>query len=696
MTNTPESAVRYDERDNIAVLTIDFPPVNVLGAPVRDGLMMRLRQAQADERVCGVVVIGAQDRFVAGADIRELGAGLRGATLADLTRQMEASTKPIVAAIDGYALGGGLELALGAGYRIAHVRAKLGFPEINLGLLPGGGGTQRGTRLMGPAAALDLMTSGRSVSAHEALDLGLIDEVTDGELLSAAISLARRKGAEENSHARAIDRRDRIAEVTPDLFSDFRRRNSGKWRGMIAPFKIVDCIEAATTLAPQEGLAFEREAFRLCKETPAHPALVHLFFAERGAARINGIDPATKPRPIHSVAVIGAGTMGGGIAMTIASAGLPVILMDATRASLDAGLDRIKSSYSTSIDRGSMQRDEVDRALARISATMDYAEIAHCDLVIEAVFEDLTIKKDLFARLDALMKPGAVLATNTSALDIDEIAAATSRPRDVVGLHFFSPANVMKLLEVVRGLESSDEIIVTAMAFARRLGKVAVLARNAEGFIGNRILRSYGREADFLLEEGASPWQIDSALKDFGFPMGLYLMRDMAGMDVGWKSRIARGVRTDADDYHALLWDRLCEQGRFGQKTGAGYYRYDGRNPFPDPAVDALLMQISRDKGIERRSFSNDEIIWRILCAMVNEGARVLEEGVAQRAGDIDVAYVYGYGFPKYRGGPLFWAQREGLSKILLEVKRQHAKAHRWKPAALLEKLVAEGSAWDG
>lgn len=700
MSTTPETAVRYEVRDNVALLTIDYPPVNALGEVMKRGMVLRLEQAAADEAVEAIVIVGANDRFVAGADIREFGKPKSGPSLLDVQDMMENSTKPVVCALDGHALGGGLELALAGSYRVAAARTKLGFPEVNLGLLPGGGGTQRGTRVMGPELALDLILSGKHISAAKALDYGLVDEVTDGDVTEAAIAFARKKAADGGAHPKLVERTDKVANVDRQMFENTLKANARKWTGMIAPFRIVDCIEAACTMEPREGLEFEGKAFAECEASPSRAAQVHLFFAERQAAKVEGLSPDAKPKKISSVGVIGAGTMGGGIAMSCVNAGLPVVLLEAKQEALDAGLAKVRGNYDISVKRGSRTQAQVDKAMGMITSTLDYADLAECDIVIEAVFENMAIKKEIFGKLDRVMKPGAVLASNTSALSVDEIAMATSRPGDVIGTHFFSPANVMKLCEVVRGDLASDETIATAMAFAKQIGKVPVLAGNCEGFIGNRILKAYGGEADVLLEQGATPWQIDSALKAFGFPMGLFLMRDMSGLDVGWRmrqGRIEAGALDPNDPDYPVLPDRICEAGRYGQKTGAGYYKYEGRDATPDPEIETMLEEISAAKGVERRTFTDDQVVDSILAAMVNEGARIVEEGYAQRASDIDITYAHGYGFPKYRGGPMFWAQQKGLDKVLGIIRAKHAEyGDRWKPAKLLENRVAAGQDWDG
>ncbi|KHK89160.1 3-hydroxyacyl-CoA dehydrogenase NAD-binding domain-containing protein [Novosphingobium malaysiense] len=700
MSVTPETAVSYDVRDEVAVLTIDFPPVNALGEPMRRGLAMRLEQAAEDPAVKAIVLVGANDRFVAGADIREFGKPKQGPGLLELQLMMEASEKPIVSAVDGHALGGGLELALAGPFRVAASRAKIGLPEVNLGLLPGGGGTQRTTRIAGPEVALDLILSGKHISASKGKELGLIDEVTDGDVTEAAVAFAKKKAAEGGPYPKLVELTDKVEKVDFAIFEDVRKKNARKWKGMVAPFKIVDCVEAACKLGPRDGLKFEQDAFQECLEAPSRAAQIHLFFAERTAAKVEGLSPDVKLKKISKVGVIGAGTMGGGIAMSCINAGLPVTILEAKQEALDAGLAKVKGNYDISIKRGSRSQEQVDKALALLTPTLEYADLADCDIVIEAVFENMAIKKEIFGKLDDVMKPGAVLASNTSALSIDEIASATKRPGDVIGTHFFSPANVMKLCEVVRGDLASDETIATAMAFAKQIGKVPVLAGNCEGFIGNRILRVYGGEADILLEAGATPWQIDQALKDFGFPMGVFLMRDMAGLDVAWRMRQGRieagTLDPDSPEYTPLA-DRLCEAGRFGQKTGSGYYKYEGRDATPDPEIVAMLEEISAKKGITRRELSDEEIVDTILASMVNEGAKIVEEGYAQRTSDIDVTYAFGYGFPKYRGGPMFWAQQKGLDKVLEIINANYKRyGDRWKPAKLLEDRVAAGQDWEG
>lgn len=693
------SNVHYTVDGEIAVLTIDNPPVNALNMAIRGGLLESVQRAVADASIKAVVVIAAGKTFVAGADIKEFGKPMTGPSLLDTLATLEASTKPVIAALHGTALGGGLELALGCHWRVAVPSVKVGLPEVNLGIIPGAGGTQRLPRLVGPAKALDMITTGKPVDGRKALELGIVDELVNGDqagdLLQGALAFARKVVAEQRPLRIAGQLQDKVTGVDPAIFADIRKKMEKKWRGLVAPWKIVESIENACKLPFAEGAKLERAAYNECQASPQRKAQTHIFMAEREAAKIPGLPSDIKPLPIRSAAIIGAGTMGGGIAMCFANAGIPVKQVEMSPEALARGRAIIEKNYTTSVSRGSLTQEKMDRSLALIQGTLDYADIADCDIVIEAAFEDLTIKQDIFRKLDAVMKPGAILATNTSTLDIDKIASVTARPESVIGTHFFSPANVMKLLENVRGAKTSAQTIATAMAMAKTIGKVAVLAGNCDGFIGNRILHVYGRECDFLLEEGATPWQVDRALQGFGFPMGLYLMRDMAGLDVGWRIRQYREQFRDKSLRYSPIADRLCELGRFGQKTSAGYYRYEGRDATPDPLTEQLIEATSKELGIKRAPVSDEEIVTRVLCALVNEGAKILDEGIAMRASDIDVTYVSGYGFPAYRGGPMFWAEQEGLAKVLEHVRRFHAAHGKlWTPAPLLERLAASGGDW--
>ncbi len=691
------SSVDYRREGDIAVLTVNNPPVNALSMAVRIALLDLVKQTDADPAVKAVVLIGADKTFVAGADIREFGKKLEGPSGRSSMEAIEASTKPFIAALHGTALGGGLELALAAHYRVALPAAKLGLPEALIGVLPGAGGTQRLPRLVGVETALDLITNGKHIDGRKALQYGIVDELVEGKdfdaLLQGALAFARKVVAEQRPLKRVRDLNEKISGVDPAVFARYREANAKKWKGLLAPWKIVDCIEAACTKSWDEAYAFEDRSFHECKDSPQRAALSYVFFAEREAAKIPGVPPEVKVQPVKSVAIVGAGTMGGGIAMAFANSGITVQQLEMTPEAMERGRGIIKKNYDTSVARGSMPQARADEAMSRITATLSYEEIGSCDMVIEAVFEDMNVKKEVFGKLDKVMKPGAILATNTSTLDIDQIAAATQRPEAVVGTHFFSPANVMKLLEAVRGAKSSPQTLATAMGLAKQINKVAVLAGNCDGFIGNRILAAYGRQADFLLEEGATPWQIDDALKAFGLPMGMYLMRDMAGLDVGWRIRQYREQFRDKALRYSPVADRICEQGRFGQKTGAGYYKYEGRNATPDPAIEQLIVDASQQLGIARKPISDEEIVNRILIAMVNEGAHIVGEGYAARASDIDVTYVYGYGFPRYEGGPMFWAERKGLAKIYDKVLAYHQEhGSYWTPAPLLEKAARAGS----
>ncbi len=681
--------VSYQIRDGIAVLTLDNPPVNALSQPLRAALALGLERALTDPAVRGVVLSGA-GTFSAGADLGELGSGaaLAPPEAAALQQQLERASKPVVAAISGTALGGGFELALACHFRIATPASRVGLPEVKLGLLPGAGGTLRVTRLAGAAAALDLIISGNPVSAARAQELKLIDELAE-DAVAAAAALAQRAAGGALPVAR-----ERPAPATdPQLFERERARLAAKTRGQSAPLHILECIEAATVRSADEALALERAAFLACRDSAAHRALLHLFHAERAARHIPGVPAHLAPRPIRRAAVIGAGTMGGGIAMTFANAGLPVTLLELSPEALAKGFAAIERTYAASVTRGSLSAPAAAQRRALISGTTAYEALAAADIVIEAVFEDLEVKRGVFARLDAVMRPGAILATNTSTLDIDAIAAATRRPESVVGTHFFSPANVMRLLENVRGAATAPEVIASVMALGRTLGKIPVLAGNCDGFIGNRMLGFYGLEAEFLLEEGATPQQIDRVMEEFGFAMGPLAVRDLAGNDVGWAIRKRR--KLPADERFSPILERLVSAGRLGQKSGRGFYRYEGRTRHPDPEVMTLIEAVSRELGIRRRELSDEEIRDRLLHPLINEGTRILEEGIALRASDIDLVYVHGYGFPAWRGGPMFWAQQAGLTRAVRTLEGL-APTHgrRWGPTPLLRRLAESGGPW--
>jgi 3-hydroxyacyl-CoA dehydrogenase len=663
---------------------------------VRKALGEALRRAGNDAGVSGIVLTGSAGRFIAGADIHEFesGAFLESPRIRDLQAQMEELHKPLVAAIDGAALGGGLELAMACHWRVAAAGSRVGLPEVKLGLMPGSGGTQRFPRLAGPEAALEYITSGEHIAAAKALELGLVDEVTEN-VVSAAIALAQRAVRESRPLRVVSQLTGRIRGVDPELFATFRKRLERRARGQLAPFKIVDSIEAACTMPRDAAFRFERERFIECNDSPQRKALVHVFFAEREARKIPDLPRDIEPQSVRSAAVVGAGTMGSGIASVLANAAIPVKLLEVSPEALDRGLGLIRRNYAASLERGSVSREAVERAQALIEGVTDYAALAGCDLVIEAVFEDLDIKRQVFKRLGAVAQPDTILATNTSALDIDAIAGASAHPERVLGMHFFSPAHVMKLLEVVPGRHTSASTLATVMALGKRLGKVPVRAGNCDGFIGNRMWQYYTAEAEFLLEEGATPEQIDRVMEAFGFAMGPLAVRDLAGNDVGLMIRKRR--KLPPDERTSPILERLVERGRLGQKAGRGYYRYEGRTRLADPEVSALIEDVSRELGVRRRAISDDEILARLLHPLVNEGAKILADGTALRAGDVDVVYVYGYGFPAYRGGPLFWADTIGLDQVIATMQRL-APSHgaRWAPAPLLLELAASGRAFCG
>lgn len=686
--------VTYTRHGDVAVATVENPPVNALSHGVRRGLMHAIETACADPSIRALVIRGGGSTFVAGADINDFGKPYEEPSLYAIIDALMASPKPVIAAIHGSAFGGGLELALACQWRIASPDAQIGQPEITLGLMPGGGGTQWWPRLAGPQIALEVATSGKPVAARQAHEWGVIDRIAEQALLEDALAMAQDVLGGILPERKLQTSTDKIQNIDPSLFEDFRQKNARKWKGQLAPWKIVDCIEAACRLSFDEGFRMEKEAFRECEQSYQSRSLIHLFFAERSASKLP--DASAAPLPVTSIGVVGAGTMGGGIAMSFANAGLAVTLLDSSEEALARGMKMIEGNYATSVSRGSLPQARADAALARITATTSDAALADADLIVEAVFEDMAVKQSVFRRLDAVAKPGAILATNTSTLDVDAIAGATSRPESMLGLHFFSPANVMRLLEVVRGPRTGAATLATAMAVARKLRKIAVVSGNAYGFIGNRILAAYGREADFLLEEGATPWQIDRVLTEFGFPMGLFAMRDLAGLDVIWRIRQQENTTRPAHLRYSPIADRICELGRFGQKTGRGYYLYDGRKPIPDPEIERLIVDASAELGFVRQEIPDAEILQRLLCAMVNEGAHILEEGVALRAGDIDIVYVNGYGFPSTRGGPMWWAREAGIASIQDAIHAYHRQhGDYWTPSPLLARATEHGGDWD-
>ncbi|CAM5446237.1 3-hydroxyacyl-CoA dehydrogenase OS=Stutzerimonas stutzeri OX=316 GN=CXK95_07240 PE=3 SV=1 [Stutzerimonas stutzeri] len=665
---------------------------------VRQGLLHALHAAEADAEVRAVALVCAGNTFFAGADIKEFGQPPQAPALPEVIAAIEACTKPWVAAIHGTALGGGLEVALGCHYRIARADARVGLPEVKLGLLPGAGGTQRLPRLAGVAKALEMIVGGQPITAAEALEHLIVDELFDGDPRAAALAYAQRLLDEGRGPRRtgelSVPGTD-SAELLAARHAEVARRTPG----LFALLRCIAAVEAATRLPLAEGLERERQLFLECLNSPQRAALVHAFFAERQAGKIADLPAATRPREIATAAVIGGGTMGVGIALCFANAGVPVKLLEVSDEALQRALQRARDTCAVSVRRGSLSEAEMEQRLALIAGVTDYAALAEVDLVVEAVFQDMAVKQQVFERLDAVCKPGAILASNTSSLDLNQIATFTRRPEDVVGLHFFSPANVMRLLEVVRGARTSHEVLATAMAIGKRLKKVAVVVGVCDGFVGNRMLFQYGREAEFLLEEGATPQQVDGALRNFGMAMGPFAVRDLSGLDIGQAIRKRQRALLPAHLEFPTVADRLCAAGMLGQKTGVGYYRYESgnRTPLENPALAPMLEAASREKGLERQTLDEQYIVERCLYALVNEGAKILEEGIAQRASDIDLIYLNGYGFPAWRGGPMFHADSVGLAKVLATVKELHARCGDWwKPASLLEKLAAEGRTFSG
>ncbi|MEK7445468.1 MAG: 3-hydroxyacyl-CoA dehydrogenase NAD-binding domain-containing protein [candidate division NC10 bacterium] len=688
------SPVEYQRRGSVGVITINNPPVNALSVAVRQGIADGLSQAIADPQARAVVIIGGGRTFIAGADIREFGKPLQPPDLNEVIRRIEQSPKPVVAALHGTALGGGLEVALGCHYRCAVAAAQVGFPEVKLGLLPGAGGTQRLPRVAGIEAALKMITSGNPIPAAQAAALGLVDEVVPGDLLDGAVASAERLVAEGRPLRKISEMQDKVAGVAPAVFDESRKGLARSARGFEAPQRCVDAVQAAATLPFAEGLKRERELFAGLMQGTQSKAQIHIFFSEREIAKIPDVPKETPVTPIRSAAVIGAGTMGGGIAMNFANAGIPVRVLEMSQEALDRGLAVVRKNYAATVEKGRLSQKDMDTRMSLISSTLSYDEIGSADIVVEAVFEKMDVKKQVFGILDRAARPDAILATNTSTLDIDAIAGATSRPGQVIGTHFFSPANVMRLLEIVRGARSSKETIATAMELARKIRKVGVLVGNCDGFVGNRMLHGYAREAEFLLEEGALPQQVDKVIYDFGLPMGPFTMGDLSGLDVGWLIRKGKAATRPKHLRYSPIGDRICEMGRLGQKTGAGWYRYEkgSRAPVPDPEIEALIVKTSQEQGIERRQISDEEILKRCMYPLINEGAKILEEGIALRSSDIDVIYIYGYGFPVYRGGPMFYADTVGLDRVYEDICAFH-KAHGefWQPAPLLERLAREG-----
>jgi len=695
------SSTIYELHGAVAVIAMNNPPVNGLGFDLRRDIVEGLARAEADAKVKAVVLIGSARAFSGGADIREFGSPKASAepTLNTGIRILESAKKPVVAAIGGACMGGGLELALGCHYRVAVKGAQIALPEVKLGLMPGAGGTQRLPRLIGAEAALNMIVSGNPVPSEQLKESALFDEMVEHDLLPGAIAFADKVAAERRPLKRVRDMEVSLANAD-GFFQVARNTVRAAAKHFPAPLKCVDAVAAAVTMPYEEGARFERESFLQLMQTPESRALRHAFFGERAAAKIPDVPEDTPLRKIGRMAVIGAGTMGGGITMNFLGAGIPVTLLEMKQEALDKGIATIRRNYEASARKGRLTAQQVEERMALIKPTLSYDDLKDADMVIEAVFEEISVKEAVFRRLDEVMKSGAILASNTSTLDLNEIADFTRRPQDVVGTHFFSPANVMKLLEVVRGANTAKDVLATVMGLAKRIKKTAVVSGVCDGFIGNRMIEQYLRQALFLLEEGATPRQVDRAVESWGMAMGPFRMSDLAGNDIGWAIR-KRRYREQSDLKYSKIADRLCEQGRFGQKSGLGWYRYEAgrRDAVPDPAVEQMIVSYSKEIGSQRRNIGDDEIVQRLIFALVNEGAAILQEGISSRASDIDMVYLTGYGFPPHRGGPMLYADEVGLDKVVESMKRFAAHPHGdpgfWKPAPLLAKLASEGKSFN-
>ncbi|MGS0892278.1 3-hydroxyacyl-CoA dehydrogenase NAD-binding domain-containing protein [Burkholderia stagnalis] len=688
-------AVDYSTRDGVAVITLNNPPVNGLGLSTRLGIMDALERAARDPSVAAIVLTGAGRAFSGGADITEFNTPkmAQEPTLHTVIRAVEASAKPVVAALHSVVMGGGLELALGAHYRVAAPGMQVALPEVKLGLLPGAGGTQRLPRAVGLETALNMIVSGAPVPSEQLAKSGLFDEMADGDLLDAAVAFARKAGARPGPHPRVRDRK--IVHANAAGFIQFARNSAqAAAPNFPAPHKCIDAVEAGVLNGFDKGSAAEREGFLALMMTPESRALRHAFFGERAASKIPDVPADTPLREIRRVGVIGAGTMGGGIAMNFINAGVPVTLLETKQDALDRGLSTIRKNYDAQVKKGKLAQEKLDARMALLAPTLSYDDLKDADLIIEAVFEELGVKEQVFRKLDEVAKPGAILASNTSTLDVDKIAAFTKRPQDVVGMHFFSPANVMKLLEVVRGARTAKDVLATVMAVAKKIRKTAVVSGVCDGFIGNRMIEQYIRQALFMLEEGALPAQVDRAIEKFGFAMGPFRMSDLAGNDIGWAIRKRRYVE-QPDLQYSRIADRLCEQGRFGQKTGAGWYDYvpGERKAKPSALVDEMVVAYSKERGVERRKLGDDEIVERLVFALVNEGAKILEEKIASKASDIDMVYLTGYGFPLWRGGPMLYADTVGLYNVERAIRRYAAAPNgdAWQLAPSIAELAKAG-----
>jgi len=699
--------VRFDRVGTVGVITLDNPPVNAFSLSQRIGVSEALTAGLQDPDIQAFVICGSGRMFSAGADIREFDTGVAGEspTLLDLISLIEDSPKPVVCALHGTALGGGCELSLACHSRIAVPGTRMGLPEVTLGIVPGAGGTQRLPRLIGVLPALDAIVSGKPMTAKKAHELGLVDDLADDgdDLLKISVSLAHRLSIGPEPPRKTRDRDGHLLEAQnqPELFEEFRSRISHRARGFEAPFACIDCVEAATTMSFENGLAFEREVFLRCSSSNQSLSQRHAFFAEREVRKVSGLGPETSQTDIRQAAVLGCGTMGGGIAMCFANAGIPVIVTESEKNMLDRGMKMIRKNYASTVSKGRMTEEEAEARLALIEPTLEFEQVSGADVVIEAVFEEMELKKKIFTRLDGLCKADAILATNTSSLDVNAIAAVTGRPEQVVGTHFFSPANVMRLVEIVRGDHTSPEVLATTLTLSKRLGKVGVVVGVCDSFAANRMLYPYSRQAQFLVEEGAFPEQVDKVIYDFGFPMGPFALSDLAGIDVGWRVRQHREPSRPKHLRYSEIADRLYEMGRYGQKTRKGWYNYEegSRIPMPDPEVVDLVVRTSRELEIDRREISDEEILQRCIYPLINEGARILEEGIVQRASDLDIVWLYGFGFPRYRGGPMFYADSVGLRHVY-EVMQSFCEIHQdWlEPAPLLERLAREDKTfaeWD-
>ncbi len=693
--------VGYEVRGRIAVVTVDNPPVNALSHAVRMGLIEQFDRAVGDDGAEAIVLIGAGRTFPAGADIREFDQPLRDPHLVVIVDHFDTIKKPVVAAIHGTALGGGLELMLGCHFRVAAPTARVGTPEVKLGIFPGAAGTQRLPRVAGLDHALELIVMGEPIGAAKAFDYGIVDEIVDGDLLGGAIVFAEK--ILDNGTPRRVSSEPKEGIGSPDQFAEviqkYRDLANRRMRGQESPHEAIGSVIDGLEMPYERAVAADRERFPRCKDSDQSKALRYAFFAEREAAKIPSIGKEIQPRPVETGAVIGTGTMGGGIIMCFANAGIPVTAVETEQAALDRGMGMIEKNYQGMVDRGRIDAAEMTRRLGLISTSLDYGSAGEADLIIEAAFEDLDLKKKIFTQLDGVAKPGTILATNTSYMDINQIAAATDRPEDVIGLHFFVPANVMKMLEVVRTNMSSPEAVATGMRVARRFGKVGGLAGVSHGFVANRSRAPLVREAIFMVEEGASPAQVDEVLREFGMPMGVLAVSDLSGIDVSWRMRQSLAYLRDPEERYVHLADQLCELGRFGRKTGKGWFSYGdgGSLPVPDPEVDEIAAVVAAKQGIERRQIDDTEILDRCLYAAVNEGIKIVEEGVALRASDIDIMWQYGFGFPRWRGGIMYHADRVGLPEVLARVEEFHeAHGKLWEPSALLRELVASGGSFTG